>query len=380
LTPNGKVDRNALPAPKAEITESTRALPPRDDLEATLIGIFQNVLGIQPVGINEDFFELGGHSLMAARMIADIRQITQKDLSLSVLFQAANVESLAKVLRNGIPSAPHQIALRIQQDESQFPFFAVVSPGESALGYALLARHMGSEQTFYRLQGAGPIISFSERPYTPAEMDALASEYIAAMRAVQPSGPYYLGGMCDGAHIALRMAQTLEKRGEQVAMLAIFDTWVLENSQRFLLWHIHYYSERFRDFRKLPAHKQLQICLRTMRKFASKAFRRRRSAWSEAYWPGEAFEAPTFNGRATLFKRHKQPYYYIQDPEMGWGARALGGVDIEVIPIDHSEMLREPHVRVLGNRLAQCLKKASSSNSQSLLEPALALQPSGGRL
>ena len=379
LTPNGKIDRKALPEPKAEITDGTHAVAPRDDLEATLVGIFQSVLGIQGVGIHEDFFELGGHSLMAARMIADIRQLTQKDISLSVLFQGANVESLARILRNGVPCAPHETVLRIQQGDSQVPFFAVVSPGESALGYALLARHMGPEQTLYRLQGAGPIISSSERPYTPTEMDELANEYIAAMRTVQPFGPYYLGGMCDGAHIALRMAQALEKRGEQVAMLAILDTWVLENSQRFLLWHIHYFSERFRDFRKLPTRKQLQTSLRTLGNFAARALGRPRSAWSKAYWPNEEFVPPTFNGRATLFKRPKQPYYYIQDPEMGWGARAMGGVDIEVVPIDHTEMLREPHVRLLGNRLAQCLKKASSSNSLPPLEPALVLQSTGGR-
>src|SRR5437868_4316833 len=232
LTPNGKVDRNALPKPKREFAEKARAVSPRDDLEASLVHIWENVLGVRPIGINEDFFELGGHSLMAAHMLSEVRNLTRKDLPLSVLFQGANVEYLAKVLRNGVPSLPHQTATEIQLgDPATPPFFAIVSPGESALGYAMLARHMGTEHTVCKIQSEGPIINDSERPYTPAEMDSLANHYISAMRAVQPEGPYFFGGMCDGAHLALRMAHKLEQRGQKVGMLAIFDTWVLEHSQ-----------------------------------------------------------------------------------------------------------------------------------------------------
>jgi hypothetical protein len=88
LTPNGKVDRNALPKPKREFAEKARAVSPRDDLEASLVHIWENVLGVRPIGINEDFFELGGHSLMAAHMLSEVRNLTRKDLPLSVLFKA----------------------------------------------------------------------------------------------------------------------------------------------------------------------------------------------------------------------------------------------------------------------------------------------------
>ena len=66
--------------------------------------------------------------------------------------------------------------------------------------------------------------------------------------------------------------------------------------------------------------------------------------WAEAYWP-QNFTPPRFRAPIVLFKRPKQPYYYIDDPQMGWGARSEGGVEIHEINANHHEVLREPHVQ-----------------------------------
>src|SRR5262249_40856990 len=150
-------------------------------------------------------------------------------------------------------------------------FFAVVPPGENPVGYAKLARHMGPNHTFYKLQAAGPALV--DRPYTEEEMQTLAEEYVEAMRNVQPVGPYYFGGMCDGAHIALRMAQRVDSVGEKVGMLSVFDTWVLENSQRPIAWLIHYYAQRLQELRKKTLSDKLNIGVRAFRKYAKKIFR-----------------------------------------------------------------------------------------------------------
>ena len=102
----------------------------------------------------------------------------------------------------------------------------------------------------------------------------------------------------------------------------------------------------------------MQVVSRTLRNTMNRILHRspKRSLWSEAYWPDESFVAPTFSGPVTLFKRPKQPYYYVRDPQMGWGARAMGGVDVQVLPIRHAEMLHEPNVRILGERLAECIR------------------------
>jgi len=189
---------------------------------------------------------------------------------------------------------------------------------------------------------------------------------VEAMRNVQPVGPYYFGGMCDGAHIALRMAQRVDSVGEKVGMLSVFDTWVLENSQRPIAWLIHYYAQRLQELRKKTLSDKLNIGVRAFRKYAKKIFRPsvERSAWSKAYWPDKNFVPPTFSGAVTLFKRAKQPYYYVHDPEMGWGARSLGGVKIQLLPIRHVEMLHEPNVEILGQHLAECLRKTFQANAE----------------
>jgi thioesterase domain-containing protein len=79
----------------------------------------------------------------------------------------------------------------------------------------------------------------------------------------------------------------------------------------------------------------------------------------------------------TLFKRPKQPYYYVNDPEMGWGLRAAGGVDVHVLAIHHKEMLREPHVELLGKSLSQCLQQAAGLSTLHLSEDSAIMEPTG---
>jgi amino acid adenylation domain-containing protein len=354
MTSSGKVDRNALPAPQTEQKDHA-VVEPRTELEALLVNIYRNILGVQLVGVTDDFFDLGGHSLMAARMLSEVRHATGKKIPLALLFRGASPEFLASVIEQGVEMPAEPIAMLIQSGDALPPFFTVVPPGENAVGYMKLARHVGPHQPFYKLQEPGP--APLDRPYTRAEMQELANKYVDAMRAVQPVGPYYFGGLCDGAHIGFRMAQRLEQQGHEIGMFAIFDTWVLENSQRHILWLIDYYSQRYQHFRKLSWIEQFRTLTRNLRKLSNKALGRRpeRSAWAEAYWPEDNFVTPTINGRVTLFKRPKQPYYRLRDPEMGWGARAAGGVDIQVLPIDHEEMLREPHVQILARRVRERL-------------------------
>ena len=362
-TASGKVDRKSLPAPPDQSKDRADVVAARDETESLVVSAFRTLLSVEAVSIHDDFFDLGGQSIMAARLIAHLRNVTGRQIPLSLLFREATPEYLARVLRDGIDLPPEPVAMQIQAGDAGPAFFAVVPPGENALGYAKMARYMGSRQRVYKLQGRGEVLV--DRPYTHAEMQGLADEYVDAMCAVQPEGPYHFGGLCDGAHIALRMAQRLEELGQEVGILAVFDTWVLENSQRLLPWYLHYYSQRLQAFRKLPLKKKVATGFHGFRNAMKRVLplKRHRSLWSEAYWPDEQFVPPTFSGRVTLFKRSEQPYYYVNDPEMGWGSRATGGVDVQVLPIHHAEMLHEPHVRILAQRLRECLQRFHASRA-----------------
>ncbi len=349
-TLNGKVDRCALPSP--ESPDRTKAVGPRDELETTLVRIWETVLTVRPIGVTDNLFDLGGHSLLAARLIAQMQSVTGKRIPLSAIFRAPTIEKLARLLASDSVSNPDPVLMQLRQGHDGVPFFAVAAPGVDSLGFALLARHLGDEQSVYKLQSPSPRIL---GPFEKDELRALAREYVTAMRTVQPHGPFCLGGMCEGVLIAQQMILELESQGEEVALFAIFDTWVLENSQIRPLWRIDYYLQRVREFPELPLKKQLAILRHTVKRWARRN-RSTRNAWAQVYWPGDDFQAPRFRAPVLLFKRPRQPFYYVRDPKMGWGARSTGEVEIREVNCGHFEMLREPQVRVLGERLVERLR------------------------
>jgi thioesterase domain-containing protein len=163
--------------------------------------------------------------------------------------------------------------------------------------------------------------------------------------------------MCEGVLIAQQMVLQLESEGEEVGLFTIFDTWVLENSQIRPLWALDYYLQRFREVLALSRAEMVAAAHRIVKRMTSRSKATPGSGWNRAYWPGEDFEAPQFQAPVLLFKRPRQPYFYIRDPQMGWGARSMGGVTTCEIKCGHVEMLREPHVRLIGQTLANRLKR-----------------------
>jgi amino acid adenylation domain-containing protein len=358
LNPNGKINRRLLPAPDWSTADSTDLVEPRDELESAVAKIWQTVLGVPNIGVRDNFFDLGGHSLMAARVLTEVEKIVGKELPLSALFRGATVESLARLIRESL-GARDPIMMEIQRgDSSRLPFFAIVPPGEESLGYAMLARHMGPGQTVYKIQGHAPVVG--ERPYSEQEMQTITNEYIAAMRTARPRGPYCLGGLCDGTHIAEQIVLSLEAQGDEVGLFVIFDTWVLQHSQRRWLWKLDYYHQRLRKMKGLNLAERLASYKRAAENKVQNLRNQQppRMDWQQAYWP-EGFIPKRFRSPVVLFKRPKQPFYYVNDRQMGWGRRTESGVEVHEADFHHSEILREPHVRMFGEKLAQCIARVS---------------------
>ncbi|HKV81106.1 MAG TPA: amino acid adenylation domain-containing protein [Candidatus Sulfotelmatobacter sp.] len=368
MTTSGKVDRKALPTPPPEQREDATRVAPRNDIESMVASLFAKVLGLPAVGVADNFFDLGGHSLLAGRVLAQIHESTGRQIPLSAMFRGATVESLAKLVAFGSEHDRDPVLMKIQHGDSRrLPFFAIVPPGEESLGYAMLARHMGPEQTVYKVQGHSPVTR-GKRPYSEQEMHALTDEYAAAMRSVQPHGPYCLGGLCDGTHIAEQIVLKLESEGEEVGLFAIFDTWVLQHSQNRFLWKIFYYGERMREMKRLSLAERLASYKRVAEHKVQNLVGSKpaRTDWRQAYWP-EDFTPPRFRAPVVLFKRPKQPFYYINDPKMGWAERSEGGVTIHEVEFHHAEILREPHVGVFGKTLAVHLQQLTDSLSDSAI-------------
>jgi thioesterase domain-containing protein len=362
--------RNRSSAPgEAKKTERTISLPvsagaasesrpkPLDREQELLVEVWKEVLGVPEVGIRDSFFDVGGHSLIAVRLIARLHEITGRRIDVAAIFRAPTIEAFAPLLREDLIPEPDQILVQLKDGDGVVPFFAIGAPGVDTFGLSLLALHMGTDQSVYRVQASSPIAR--GRPFTKNELRALAQQYVAAMRSVQPHGPYCLGGMCEGVLIAQEVILELESQHEEVGVFAIFDTWVMENSQIRPLWAVAYYRQRFQIFRSLP----LQERLATTKRFVKRLFVRNGkngngsgSGWNRVYWPGEEFREPRFLAPVFLFKSTRQPFYFVRDRQMGWGVRSAGGVEICELDCAHNEFLRHPQVRIVGQVLADRLQ------------------------
>ena len=219
LTPSGKVDRKALPEPVAPALQRV-VIGPRDRTEAELVRVWGSVLQVEPIGVTDNFFDLGGHSLLAVQLFFEIDKRFGRRLPLATLFEAPTVERLAKIVRDGVWRPQWSALVPMQPAGSKPPLFCVHGVMGNVLFYAHLARRLGLDRPFYGLQAIG----VDGRCDPLSSVEEMAAAYISEIKTVQPEGPYFLGGFCAGAYVALEMANQLRSQGSEVALLASFNT------------------------------------------------------------------------------------------------------------------------------------------------------------
>ena len=188
LTPNGKIDRKSLPEPAAERTRGDSYVAPRTPLERRLVEIWEQDLGVAPIGVTDDFFDLGVTSIVAARLFARLERELGGRLPLGAVFQAPTIEKLAVLVESDESTGRWTSLVPIQPNGSEPPLFCVHGGAGTVLHLQPLAQLLGPEQPFYGLQarglygGAPPLLSVEE----------MAEHYLDELRTVQPEGPYYI--------------------------------------------------------------------------------------------------------------------------------------------------------------------------------------------
>jgi thioesterase domain-containing protein/acyl carrier protein len=376
ITPNGKIDRRALPAPERTRPELDKAfVAPRDDLELQLAHIWEEVLGVQPVGVRDNFFELGGHSLLAVRLFALIEKQLGKKLPLTAVFRGATVEHLAGVLSQ--QPGPQSSLVAIQPGGSKRPLFLVHPAGGHVFPYIHLAQLLGPDQPCYGLQARG--LEDGQDPHT--RIEDMAAHYIQALQTLQPAGPYLLGGWSMGGVVAFEMAQQIHAQGQRVALLALLDgripapdeTFPEEDSEAILLVE-RYFGISFgplESLAELPKDEQLAFILERAKSAGlvpaeldiSQARRfvnllRCDLRATQNYGPH------LYPGRITFFKASETLAGTSPDPTLGWSEWASGGVEVHIVPGNHANLMYEPHVEVLAEKLTACLNQAQSAKAQ----------------
>ena len=219
VTVNGKLDRAALPAPDyAAAAGAGRG--PGSVREEILCAAFAEVLGLDKVGVEDNFFELGGHSLLATRLIARIRTLLGVDVEVRTLFQTPTVAGLATRIGASPDADGLNSVLAIRARGDRAPIFCIHPGSGTGWCYTPLARYVDEGRPIYGIQARG-LDGGSELPDTVA---AMAADYLALIRAIQPSGPYHLLGYSFGGLVAQEMAVGLQALGQDVASLILLDT------------------------------------------------------------------------------------------------------------------------------------------------------------
>ncbi|MFF0739962.1 amino acid adenylation domain-containing protein [Streptomyces sp. NPDC004111] len=223
LSPNGKLDRRALPAPAFTGTADTGRAP-SGHREETLSRLFADILGVDRVGVDDAFFDLGGTSLLAARLVARVRDTLGAELTIGTLFQAQTPATLAARLDGG-DAADHalDLLLPLRAGGDRTPLFAFHPAGGISWCYSGLLSRLSPDQPLYGLQARG--LPGEEGTVLPATMEEMAAEYIEAMRTVRPHGPYRLLGWSVGGVLAHTVAVRLREAGEDVELLAMLDAY-----------------------------------------------------------------------------------------------------------------------------------------------------------
>ncbi|MBG1265935.1 non-ribosomal peptide synthetase [Nostoc sp. WHI] len=389
LTPNGKIDRRALKAP-ANTSEKNRFIEARNQLELKLVQIWSKILKIDKIGVQDNFFDLGGHSLLAPYLMTQIKQQIGKDIPLTVLFQNPTIEQLATIIQTESDDSLPSCLVAIKPNGSNLPFFCVPGAGGRPFYFYHLGRYLGDDQ---------PLYGFENNLYQElgeiTRIEDIASHYIEAMQAVQPQGPYFLGGHSYGGNLAFEMAQQLCQKGYKVALLAIFDSsaptykdkqilvdslnwehsrWLAEVSQGLEIYLEKNLDVSYETLQSLTEEEQLKYVLNcfkianilppnaeTMQLINIVQAYRSSSLCLVDYVPKHLYP-----GKVTILRANEDMTEdsnnefaeVSQDLSLGWSEFSTEPVESHFVLGNHVSIMAEPHVQVLAQRLKACIKEA----------------------
>lgn len=381
-------------------------LAPRNDLEEALVDLWQELLGINQIGVQDDFFDLGGHSLIAVRLFAKVKKLFSVDFPISVLFDAPTVEAIAELISKAMPeltdegseareadeggtsAAPrpryrHLVAMHAGEGGPGTPFFLVAGMFGNVLNLRYLAHHIGPDRPFYGLQARG--LYGGEDPHeTFVDM---ARDYIEEIRTVQPHGPYLLGGFSGGGIAAFEMAQQLVAAGEEVGRLVFLDTATPHNPELQLRERLLIQRDKFAD-RGIAYVKDWAVNRARWQKEKRRMMHGDGSVAEEGALHSQDIEVAFYRALASYQTRHYPGTIDLYRPKLdprhvfgpdrqinvdrrfiyhdnGWG-EFCDHIHVTEVPGDHDNMVLEPNVRVLTAHIRESLTQVDRRESTSL--------------
>jgi len=378
ITPNGKIDRKALPKPDYNtIARLGEYVAPRTEIESQVAEIWQELMGLEKISIYDNFFELGGRSLVAVQIMARIEKLTGKRLPLATLFEHSTIEKLSLMLNIDSKSITWDSLVHIKPSGTKMPLYIVHGAGLNVLLFNALAMNMDDDQPVFGLQARG--LNGIDEPLDV--MEEIAANYIAEIVAQNPTGPYALAGYSLGGTIAYEMAHQLLAAGKEVKMLAVFDTYAKQTDIFDPPVKRTFNRVRLGFMKLFNSFALMAEDPKGIFKYKSELIRRRiiRAWWKITgntenqkgffAYDNEIDEASAKAKRnyfqkpleitVDLFRAKKRTFYMDDYEFMGWKKFALKGVNVHDIPGEHNTIFAPPNDKEFAVVLQKCLDRAS---------------------
>jgi acyl transferase domain-containing protein/thioesterase domain-containing protein len=376
----------------------------RDDVvELTLIRWWKELLGVESVNSRASFFDLGGNSLTGVRLLAQVKRKYGVELQLATLFTAPTIEKLSALVRRQTEPSSFSFLIPIQPNGTKPPLYVIHGIGGSVLSFRELIKHLDADQPIYGVE-------YSISKVSPAllRMEDLAAHYLEEIRRLQPNGPYHLLGYSFGGLLAFEIAQQLTAAGQQVELLGMVDTFLM-NEVRAAGLKRSVYARLKRRAAGLGRHTRRFVFGPGRRAYLREdlgqrfheivgEFRQSIYAFLDArgrpipkfleraqdvnWFAALRYEALPYSGSITLFRAATAEGFadLSHDRELGWGPLAQGGVAVHEIPGTHSDMMREPNVRILAREVNGTLRDHQSADPDLLFSKRAAARPASASL
>ncbi len=372
-----------------EVVRSTTAAigGESDRIEVVLAKIWQDVLHLDSVRPDDDFFEVGGHSLLAAQLFDEIGKRLGVNLPLATLFTATTVEQLAEIIRKDKPKDVWTSLVPINANGTRPPLFMMHAAGGNVLFYKDLSDRLGIDQPCYGMQAVG--LSGHQSAYD--RIEDMAAHYIKEIRELRPRGPYFVGGSSVGGLIAYEVAQQLQRSGDEVKLVVLFDTAApgypvylgkrSELSLRFLRMkdRVHHHAETiailepgkrlsYISAKAIKAKNQVRRTYKqTIRKIKrgvlsglGRPLPDALTVTQNAIKTAVGLYRPTpYDGKLLLFRASKQHRGIQKDDSLGWSKFASDNLEIHEIKGDHGTLVAEPRVRFAAEIIADRITEGS---------------------
>ena len=352
VTPNGKVDRKALPKPEISVeAKKGNYVAPKTESEKQLVQIWQDVMGIKDIGTEDNFFELGGHSLVAVKIMTRIKKITGRRLPIAKLLKYPTIAELAAHLNTDDSANGFDSLVAIRPKGSRPPIYIIHGDGLNVLYFTDLAKKLDNQQPVYGLQARG--LKGNE----PLEvMEEIASNYVTEIIVQNPAGPYVLAGYSIGGYIAVEMRKQMIAAGKEVKLI-IFDTDAEKSDYKSWLYLVPRKIKRRFD-KAISQVKSLttnpagilfsqtkKVPVKLSAKEDSKDFYREiKRVQEKLHYAVRNYSIEPFDDKVYLYKA-KICTHYVDDTEfLGWKKYAKKGVEICEVAGDHLSMLLHPNV------------------------------------